>query len=309
MMSTQNRRTRLRALVTFEAAARHCNFTHAANELGVTQAAVSKQIRLLEEMVGTQLFVRDHKGMLLTEPGCKLELAVGRGFSEIFATIEDIQHSYLHSSLTITTTVAMATLWLMPHLANFRAEYPDIDVKLVVSDALTNLAAERVDIGIRYGSGDWQGVNSTFLFGVCFFPVCSPGYLERHPIKSPRELLDVKLLHLDGLVVQDGTWDRWLKEHGVSDASPRAELSFNNYPLLVQAAVAGQGVILGWGGVINPLLESGALVRVLSEELISVNSFFMVTPKSRDVRRETQIFGEWLRNALSEAHASPPPSP
>lgn len=302
MVDNQGARTRLRALVTFEAAARHCNFTHAATELGVTQAAVSKQIRQLEEMVGTQLLVRDHKGMFLTEPGRKLELAVGRGLSEIFTAIEDIQNSSFHSSLTITTTVAVATLWLMPHLANFRAAYPDIDVKLVVSDALTNFAMERVDIGIRYGTGRWQGFNSTQLFGVSFFPVCSPRYLDRRPIKSPRDLLDAKLLHLEGPIAQDGTWDRWLKEIGVSNSIPRAELSFNNYPLLVQAAVAGQGVILGWGGVVNPLLDSGALVRVLSEELPAIHSFYLVTQKSKEVRRETQIFSEWLRGAIAESH-------
>lgn len=110
--------------------------------------------------------------------------------------------------------------------------------------------------------------------------------------------LEAKLLNLEGPIAQDGTWDRWLKSNGVTTVSPKAELSFNNYPLLVQAAVAGQGVILGWGGVINPLLESGALVRVLEEELKAEHAFYLVTPRHREARRETHIFRDWLRNEV-----------
>ncbi|QOF75099.1 LysR family transcriptional regulator (plasmid) [Aminobacter sp. SR38] len=292
--------TRLRSLITFEAAARHCNFTHAAAELGVTQAAVSKQIRLLEDMVGTQLFVRQNRGMYLTEPAKKLVTAVADGLSQIDAAIKEIQNSFLRSDVTITTTIATATLWLMPHLADFRSAHPDIDIKLVVSDALTNLVAEQVDLGIRYGSGDWPDVDATFLFDVTFFPACSPGYLRGKEIRTAGDLLDAKLLNLEGHVARDADWRWWLEANGVAGVSPKADLSFNNYPLLVQAAVAGQGVILAWGGITDPLLESGALVRILKEETRSNHGYYLVTPKLHELRKEPQIFCQWL---LNETHA------
>ncbi len=284
----------LRALITFEAATRHRNFTHAAVELSVTQAAVSKQIKQLEEYLGAQLFVRQGRIMSLTEPAKMLEDAVKVGLSRIEQVISDIRNLQPISQLTVTATIATATLWLMPHLANFRNIYPDIGIKLVVSDLLSNLAVEKIDIGIRYGDGAWPLVKSQFLFDVSFFPACSPNYLQNSQIYSPEDLISAKLLDLVGPVAHGADWISWFESHDVTVPQLKAALRFNNYPLLVQAAVDGQGVILAWRGVTDFLFESGALVRIFKGELASTRSYYLVTQRSVPLSSEAQIFYDWL---------------
>ncbi len=286
----------LRAVVTFEAATRHRNFTHAALELSVTQAAVSKQIKQLEEYLGTQLFVRQGGSMSLTEPAKMLEDAVKAGLSRIEQVIREIRNPQPISQLTVTATIATATLWLMPHLANFRNIYPDIDIKLVVSDLLSNLAVEKIDIGIRYGDGVWPLVDSRFLFDVAFFPACSPNYLQNSKINSAEDLISANLLDLVGSIAHGADWISWFKSQEVTLPKRKSVLSVNNYPSLVQAAVDGQGIILAWRGITDFLFESGALVRLFKDELASTRSYYLVTQRSVPLSSEAQILYDWLLN-------------
>ncbi|WP_421581345.1 LysR substrate-binding domain-containing protein [Shinella sp. M31] len=284
----------LNAFTSFEAAGRHSNFTLAARELGVTQAAVSRQIKALETELKTRLFERGNRAVRLTDEGRKLFDAVTAGLKTIGEAVEDISRAGKAAELTITTTVAMASLWTMPYIASFRAEHPEISIKLVASDAVLDLTEERVDVAIRYGNGDWPHLDSTFLFGVRFFPVCSPSYLSTFPVASTEDLKSARLLHLDGPAASYSEWEWWFASNGVELGRLDPELSFNNYPLLVQAALSGQGVILAWGNVIDDLIASGGLVPMISGYTPANQSYYLVTNRRRAVREEARIFKKWL---------------
>lgn len=294
MTRNRTRPVPLKALACFEAAGRHANFTHAARELGITQAAVSKQVKALESQVKARLFERGNRAVALTEAGRKLYEGVSAGMQTISETLEEISNSDHPAELAVTTTVAMASLWLMPRIASFRAEHPSISIRLIATDTLLDFAADRVDVAIRYGNGDWPHLNSSFLLGVRFFPVCSPDYLAKHPMKRAEDLLHVRLLNLEGPAARYSEWEWWFAANGVAVSKLDPELSFNNYPLLVQAATAGQGVLLAWGNVIDPLIEDGSLVRIIEGEIPANQSYYLVTNKRRAVREEARIFRDWF---------------
>lgn len=284
----------LNAFGCFEAAGRHSNFTLAARELGITQAAVSKQIKMLESQLKTRLFERGNRAVVLTAEGKKLFEAVTIGLRSIGEAVDDISRAGNAAELTITTTVAMASLWLMPYIASFRAEHPDINIKLVASDAVLDLTEDHVDVAIRYGNGDWPYLDAAFMFGVKFFPVCSPSYLASFPVSSIEDLKSARLLHLEGPAASYSEWEWWFGSNGVELGNLDAQLSFNNYPLLVQAAISGQGVILAWGNVIDDLVDSGALVPMVSGYTHANQSYYIVTNRRRAVRDQAKIFRKWL---------------
>lgn len=285
---------RLHALACFEAAARHANFTRAARELGVTQAAVSKQMKTLEAQLNTRLFDRGNRAVVLTEVGRKLFEEVSAGLKTINDAVEAISEAHEPPELVITTTVAMASLWMMPHVATFHAEHPEIGIKLIASDMMLDFTTDHVDVAIRYGNGDWPHLDSTFLFGVKFFPVCSPEYLQRVPMKTIEDLKTARLLHQDGPAARYQEWQWWFASNGVEVAKLDPELSFNNYPLLVQAALAGQGVLLAWGNVIDDLIDDGNLVQIISGYTPANQSYYVVTNRRRALRKEAGIFKQWL---------------
>lgn len=284
----------LNKFACFEAAGRHSNFTLAARELGVTQAAVSRQIKSLETQLNIRLFNRSNRSVLLTGDGKKLFEAVTAGLKTISEAVDDISRAGSAAELTITTTVAMASLWIMPYIARFRTERPNVGIRLVASDAVLDLTKDRVDVAIRYGNGDWPNLDSTFLFGVKFFPVCSPSYLAGFPVKTTEDLKSARLLHLDGPAAAYSEWQWWFASNGVELGKLDSELSFNNYPLLVQAALSGQGVILAWGNVIDDLITSGALVPMIPGYTPANQSYYLVTNRARAVREEAKIFRRWL---------------
>jgi LysR family glycine cleavage system transcriptional activator len=290
----------LNALACFEAAGRHANFTRAAKELKVTQAAVSKQIKLLEAQLNAQLFFRGNRAVVLTASGKRLFEGVSAGMKTIGDAVEDISRADQPAELVITTTVAMASLWLMPHIASFRAEHPDISIKLIATDALLDFNQDRVDVAIRYGHGDWPHLDCSFLFGVHFLPVCSPSYLSAFPMQSVEDIRKSRLLYLDGPAARYQEWEWWFASNGVEVDKLDAELSFNNYPLLVQAALAGQGVLLAWGNVIDEYIASGALVPIIDAKTPSNYSYYLVTNRRRTVRPEARIFKNWVMQRTTD---------
>lgn len=295
----------LNALGCFEAAGRHSNFTLAARELGITQAAVSKQIKGLEERLNARLFERGNRAVILTPEGKKLFAAVTVGLRSINEAVEDILRAGGAADLTITTTVAMASLWLMPYIASFRAEHPEINIKIIASDAVLDLTDDRIDVAIRYGNGDWPQLDSTFMFGVRFFPVCSPAYLAKFPVDSVEDLKRARLLHLDGPAAPYSEWEWWFASNGIELGKLDAQLSFNNYPLLVQAAVSGQGVILAWGNVIDDLIEAGALVPMVEGHIPANQSYYLVTNRRRALRDEAKVFRRWLMSKTATMRSRP----
>ena len=174
------------SLVVFEAAARHMNFTRAARELDVTQSAVSRQIQLLEDHLGIALFQRQSRGLVLTREGERLHRAVAMGLEHIANVAADLRRNRGPGELTVATSVTFASYWLMARIAKFRAAHPEIELRLYASSPVYDLAAEGIDIAVRYGAGEWPGVEATRLFGDEIWPVCSPRYLEGR--KAPADL-------------------------------------------------------------------------------------------------------------------------
>ena len=181
MQSLRSRLPPLNALVAFEASARHLSFTRAGQELGVSREAVSRQIRNLEDHLGVALFRRRHRALDLTPAGEELEAVVRQSLDKIAHTASALQRRRRPSRLTVTATIAIATFWLTPRLPRFRAAHPGAELRVVVSDAPVDMAAEGIDVGLRYGDGKWRGLKTRHLFDVESFPVCAPGYLEAGP--------------------------------------------------------------------------------------------------------------------------------
>jgi LysR family transcriptional regulator, glycine cleavage system transcriptional activator len=294
-------------LLAFEAAGRLANFTLAAAELNVTQAAISRQIRALEEHLHFPVFHRRHRAVQLTTEGRKLHQAVSMGLEHIAGTMAGLRRSAGESHLTIGATIGFAAFWLMPRLTRFRAAFPDIELRLIASDKPLDLLSDGIDIAVRYGSGDWPGLAATYLFEAEIFPVCSPDFLAKHPgLRSPQDLLNLTLLGLDDVDPLWLNWEAWFKETGFPiGRDPKGNhrrAYFNNYPILIQAAIDGQGVGLGWRYFLDDLLERGALVRPIEAAARSDLGFYLVVPEGVEPSRDARAFHDWL---LANRHERP----
>jgi LysR family glycine cleavage system transcriptional activator len=301
-----NLRSRLpppNALVVFEAAARHLNFTRAAEELSVTQAAVSRQMRILEEHIGRALFVRSDRRVTLTPAGARLKEAVGIGLGHIASAVADIARRRAPSEVTVAASVSFSSYWLMSRVAQFRAQYPEINLRLVALARAREAANAEADLAIRYGSGRWPGMTAHHLFDNDIFPVCAPGYLAGRPQRLRRvaDLLGETLLHLSRFDRNWVSWESWLKAFGAAEAPRRPGLYYDNYVVLIHAVVAGQGIALCGGRLAQDMLARGDVVRPLKESLQSDSSFYLVHPEDVPLNRAGQQFRDWL---LAEARAA-----
>ena len=283
------------SLVVFEAAARHLNFTRAAQELNVTQAAVSRQIQILEDHLGTRLFQRLPRALRLTPPGSYLHKSVTIGLEHIANTVAEIRHVGPKADITVATSVTFASYWLMAHIHKFRALNPDIELKVVASSPVSNLAAAGIDLAVRYGSGRWAGVEAIHLLDNEIFPVCAPSYLRgRAPLRKPRELLDEVLLHLVEYDRNWVTWEAWLSDAGAPWKPTKKGLEFDNYLVLIQAAIDGQGIALGGQRLAEDFITRGALVRPIAATMRSNRAFYLLVPLDAPLSEPARLFHDWI---------------
>lgn len=299
----------LNSLTTFEAAARQLSFTRAASELHVSQAAVSRQIRRLEEHLGVTLFHRQHRSLRLTAAGKRFQQAVIMGLEHIAGAADEIAVQRGSDLITVGATIAFATYWLMPRLARFHKAYPEIDVRVRASDYRSDLEAEEIDIAFTCGDSHPVGREAHFLFTEQAFPVCSPAYLQAHPrLQRPEDLLQHTLLHLDDVVWErigwsPITWQTWLERYCIGTLPQRRGLWFDNYPMIVQAALNGDGVALGWQHLVGDLVACDALVRPIEGILDSQRGFFMLLAGDRPASDATNAFRDWI---LADVGQDPP---
>ncbi|MEH6579709.1 MAG: transcriptional regulator GcvA [Amphritea sp.] len=301
MPSLKQKLPPLSALVTFEAAARHLNFTAAGEELHVTQAAVSRQIKALEAYLGVPMFERGHRCINLTAPATKLQQAVSMGLEHIATAVSQIRNNTQSGQLTVSATIAFASLWLNPRLADFQNLYPDIDVRILATDRDVDLQSEAVDLAFSCGdAGQHSGVTATYLFDDEVFPVCSPAYMDAHPeLKQPEDLLNHNLLHLDEDHWQAISWEAidwpfWLKSQGIDPLLQSRGLRVNNYPLLLQTAINSQGVALGWRHLVSDYLEKGLLIRPFDTSLCTRRGYYLVESNLSPLTQEAQVFRDWI---------------
>ena len=290
-------------LRVFEAAARHLSFTAAAVELGTTQPAVSQQIQRLEKQLATRLFDRVYRGIELTDAGRVLFLHVQEGLQAIQAGLEAVGARSQHEVLQVATDFAFAAYWLMPRLHRFHEANPDIDVSLVTSDRTMNMLRSEVDIAIAFGDGRFKHGDALPLFREEVFPIASPRLLAGRATPLPAAALaELPLLHLKPEVrTRWFDWSSLFRELGISQSPPSGALRFDNYTLLIQAAIAGQGVAIGWRYLVDDLLEQGLLAPLLEGRVCSDLGYYLVQPERKRRARLMKCFVDWLQQELGDA--------
>jgi DNA-binding transcriptional LysR family regulator len=287
-------------LRAFEAVARHLNFRAAAEEMALTQSAVSRQIQSLEEEVGVGLFLRHTRAVELTSAGAQLLLAVQQSLPRIDGTVRQIRQNAGRKSVSLTTFASFASMWLIPRLEAFQRDNPEIDIRIDASDAALDLDIADVDIALRYGPRENMPAGALRLFGETITPVASPWLIKTNPpIKLPADIARFTLIeagdahrtHLEWL-----TWRRWFEVNNMTRAQPRRWLYFNYAYQMVQAALTGQGVVLARSSLIAESLANGDLVEVLPHHRMdSPMAYWLITGPRSAPRPEIQAFNEWLQ--------------
>ena len=285
----------LKALRAFEAASRHLSFTEAAKELFVTQAAVSHQIKALESHLGVELFRRLNRGLMLTQEGQEFLPPVRRAFDLIQDATARAMEVDENTTLTVTVLPSFGARWLVARLGRFRDVHPDIDIYVSQTAELVDFTRENVDVGIRYGRGEYPGMRTDRLLTEDIVPVCSPTLLDgQYPLRTPSDLLHQTLLH----DTSHRDWRTWLLAAAAQGVEPARGPIFTDSADLVTAAVAGQGVALARGVLAHDALVSGRLVRPFELSLPSEFAYYIVCPDNKANRPKIVAFREWL---LSEA--------
>lgn len=292
----------LNALRVFDAAARHLSFKNAADELAVTPAAVSQQIRALEDYLGVVLFRRQGRGLELTDDAKKSLAALRSGFERFEEAVRILQASQRSSSLTISVAPSFASKWLLPRIERFYGTQPDMDVRIQASNQLVNFAEENVDLAIRYGSGRYPDVVVEKLIEERVFPVCSPKLLDEG-LNDAKDLARFTLIHDDSSEDDPScpTWAMWLTAAGIQVGDPQRGLHFNQSNLAIEAAALGKGVALAKQLIAADDLASGRLVKPFEDVQPVEFAYFLVAPEPQWRQKKVQNFINWLKSEAGRA--------
>jgi LysR family glycine cleavage system transcriptional activator len=297
----------LSALRVFEAAARHESFKQAAEELFVTPGAVSQQIRLLEEHVGVELFVRDGRRVVLSDAGKASAQILREAFEKMFEATRLMKAGTQKGRVTVSAAPSFAAKWLMPRLYEFSAANEDIDVWVSADMTPVDFAVTDIDLAVRYGNGHYSGLHVEHLLAEAVVPVCSPLLFEAAPIRKPADLAHHVLLHDAG----DGDpscpdWPMWLKAHGVEGVDATRGPRFNQASMVIEAAVAGRGVALAKRAIADADLQAGRLKVLFDEKDAPLNyGYYLVWPQTREPTPAQLRFMDWLRDEARKAEPAP----
>jgi LysR family glycine cleavage system transcriptional activator len=305
----------LNALRAFEASARHQSFSAAAAELHVTPAAVGQLVRALEQWLGAPLFHRSSSGRVRLVPTEAAERAlpdIRTGFARLALGMERLKEGSHSGLLTVAVSPAFAAKWLLPRIERFQAAWPDTDVRLDTNLKPVDFLAQQIDIGVRYGTGTWPGLNAEKLMDEEVYPVCTPGLLRRQGApRQPSDLAGQTLIHdlsMDGHVGFP-TWNMWFEKVGVQDVPTQRGMKINNSAAVLQAAIDGQGVALARSVMARDDLGTGRLVRLFPDiEFPSVLAYYVIyRPETAHLPR-LGAFRAWLfeearryRSSLAQA--------
>ncbi len=285
-------------LVGFEAAARHLSFTKAGEELFLTQSAVSRQIKDLEDHVGVPLFQRRHRALALTEAGQQFYASAAQVLATMRTATERLRtHAGRRRPLSVTTTHSFAALWLIPRLAGFTRDHPGVDVRITADTRVQDLERDGLDVAIRHGPPSLAGPGAIRLMGERVFPVASPKLLKKKPLQKPADLARHILLQYDDPDARHPWlhWKTWLEVEGIADLRPAGTLAFSGYEQFIPAAVAGHGVALGRSPLVKDLLASNDLVAPFKTSADPARAYFIVASRSAAGRPEVTGFIEWLK--------------
>jgi LysR family glycine cleavage system transcriptional activator len=284
----------LNTLRAFEAAARHGSFTRAAEELCLTQGAISHQVKALEDELGVKLFNREHQRLVITQAGRAYLVEVRDALDRIAIATERLVERQSSGALTISTSPDFAAKWLVHRLGKFAESHPEIDLRLSAAMHHVDFAREDVDVAVRHGKGDWEGLHVERLCAEQLFPVCSPRLIENGKLTAPSDILKFPLLHLDAR----SDWATWLERAGVSGADVSRGPIMNHASMLIDAAIDGQGIALARSVLAAWDLVHGRLVRPFAQGLPLSRSYWIVCPKATASLPKIRTFSKWM---LAEA--------
>ncbi|WP_417583517.1 LysR family transcriptional regulator [Pelagibacterium sp.] len=288
-------------LTAFEAAARHENFTGAAEELSISQSAVSRQVRLLEEQIGHQLFVRDKQAVKLSEAGAAYAREIGEALRRIGDATLNLRANPLGGTLNLAILPTFGTRWLAPRLPRFLDAHPGITLNLSTRLSAFDFKTEPLDAAIHFGDKPWPGTEGIELMRETVLPVASRQFLETHNIKEPSDLLNMPLLHLASRADQ---WGEWFAAQSLDIPNVRGML-FDQFATAAQAAGSGLGLALLPRFLIETDLQRGDLVSALDAPMRSRQRYFLVWPTGRDTYRPVSLFRNWIRTETADQIATP----
>ena len=301
MRLLRNRLPPTNALVTFEAVARHLSFTHAARELGVSQAATSRQVRLLEDHLGVVLLDRARKRVRLTAAGQQLLEAVAMGLGHIASVADGLRQERRGRALTVATSLAFSAFWLMPRLPAFHAANPALELRLSTSDSEADWYADDVDVAVVFGPQTVSGWYRETLFGDQVIAVCRPDYFGARGLPpSVQALQEETLLQIESPYVSWFSWPDWFARNAAPLRRDPRGPRFNNYTIAIQAALDGQGLALGWRRLIAPLLRDGRLIQVTSASVTPDDAYVLLIPERAGEDRRVRAFRNWILREARE---------
>ena len=295
----------LSSLATFVCVAKHSSFTRAAEELYLTQGAVSSQIKQLENELGFQLFqkkARQSRKTHLTEEGTELLEAVDPALHNIKMRVENIRSRRLKKNqLTVSTLNSIATKWLIPRILQFQNEHPDIELRIFTSNQHVDFLHEKVDCAVRFGLGNYPGLSVTFLMDEVYLPVCSPDLLHGdYPIKDLADLEKYQLLHDDCATDRIINWKEWSRIMEVPRLDPNRGFRYGEPHFVIQAAMARQGIALARLNLVKDDLKSGLLVPLINTAIKTTYSYYFVSPKEFQDLTKVIVFRDWILRTMKE---------
>lgn len=297
----------LTSLRAFEAAARHLNYERAGDELAVTASAVGQQIKTLEAWLRRPLFTRlPSKGVALTTVGQRYATAISQLLDQLDEATARALRPDAANVITVSTMPSFALSWLIPRLGSLKQSHPELEVRISVSQHLTDFAREDVDVAIRYGRGAYTGLLSELLMTETFFPVCHAALLNdpERPLRQPSDLRHHTLLHeLAEGIPEYVTWRQWLAFAGVDDIDATHGPRFSHTFLALQAASSGQGIALATSALIGDYLEAGRLVRPFPQQLPGASQYYVVCPEAVANRPAIAAFRGWIHEEAAK-HAT-----
>ncbi|EPJ54027.1 MAG: hypothetical protein OFPI_08170 [Osedax symbiont Rs2] len=283
----------LNSLKAFEAVARKLSFTLAANELNVTQAAVSHQVKSLEQYLQLSLFIRQPRKLQLTKEGKKLLLELSQCFDQMEASILHLLPQQQRQSIKVRMGSAFASKWMSPRLPEFSQQHPDIELLFNYSQSIADFKDTDIDLCITFGSGNWPAVIAYPLLKLDFFPVCSPDFIDNYgPIKTPAQLHNLPLLH----DLNYYCWSRWLTQVGATGVDPERGSILDDSNVLMQAAIDGQGIAMGSNALIYDHLASGQLVSLFDDVFHSDWAYYLLIAKNKHISPSLATFRDWVLN-------------
>ena len=278
------------ALAAFDSVARLGSFSLAADELSLTQGAISRQVMSLEEQLGVRLFERGARGVSLTGEGQTYAKAIGTALSDIRSASLQIMTKTHGNTLNLAMLPTFGTRWLLPRIPDFVAAHPEITLNFATRIGQFDFEKESLDMAIHIGQPDWPAAESTFLMDEMVAPVCSPAFLAQHPIASAQDISTLPLLHMAS---RPGAWDHWFQSLGLGAQNAPA-MRFEQFSSVAQACIAGLGVALMPLFLIDLELKAGQLVPAFDHQVKSPSSYYAVAPLSRINNVPVVLFRQWL---------------